>query len=506
LNKLRSNIVFNLLGQGWGALIQLIALPLYIKLLGIESYGLIAFYVTLQATIQAFDFGLGQTLNREVARLGANPGQARQIHDTMRTVELAFIGVVAIMGIGLFAFTSILGAHVIKAEGLTALTVTRVLELMVVLLPIQWAASIYQGGLVGLERQVLLNILRITFATVNTGVALLLLHFVSSSLEIFFWWQIIASIAYLLAVVAALRRALPKAVDFKPSFRIDILKNLRGFAAGMGAISVAGIVFAYLDRWILISMADLKIFGYYSVAVVVANSLYYIITPIFTAMFPRFTTLIAKGQGAELVALYALGTQFMVALVIPVALAISFFSYEIIKLWTQNPILASEAAPIASILVLGTALNGLMNLPFALQLASGWVRLALSIVIGLIVIFVPLSITLTFLYGGMGCAIAWLSLNMLYFVVGTKLTHQRFSPELMQGWFLRNLLPGIFAAAAVILPVKIIVVGALSTWQEALVIGTTLACAVALACIAASESRRWLFARVASLYNATLNR
>ena len=499
MSKLRSNIFSNLLGQGWVGLVQLIALPLYIKLLGIEAYGLIAFYVTLQATIQAFDFGMGATLNRELARLGAAPGEARKIHDTVHTIEMSFLGIVAIIGAGLYILAPVLSGEVIKPDGLAMNTVTQAVQLMVVLLPIQWAAGIYQGGLMGLEKQVLVNGLRVTFATVNTGVALLLLYFVSGTLETFFWWQIIASSVYLLTVFLVLHRSLPETPDARPAFRIDILRELSGFAAGMGAISIAGIVFAYLDRWILITLADLKTFGYYAVAVVVANALYYVITPIFNAMFPRFTVLIAQRQYADLLKLYALGTQFMVGLVIPIAIIVSLFSHEILLLWTRNPALAAEAAPIASILVLGTALNGIMNLPFAIQIASGWIRMALSLVIGLIVVFVPTSIALTMYMGGIGCAMAWFLLNALYFIIGSYVTHRQFRAESVQGWFSRNVLPGVVAAVAVALPIRVFYPEQAGPVSELMIIGIATALAILAACFSGAESRRWILARAANM-------
>lgn len=498
MSKLRSNIFSNLLGQGWVALIQLIALPLYIKLLGIEAYGLIAFYVTLQATIQAFDFGLGQTLNRELARLSEAPGEARRAHDTVRTIELSFLGIVVVIGAALYFLAPILSARVIKTDGLHINTVTYAVQLMVVLLPIQWAAGICQSGLMGLEKQVLVNGLRVAFATINTCVALLLLHFVSATLATFFWWQIAAAGIYLLTVSLVLHRSLPEAPNAQPAFRMDILRELRGFAAGMGALSIAGIVFAYLDRWILINLADLKTFGYYSVAVVVANSLYYVITPIFNGMFPRFTILIAQGQHEALSRLYALGTQFMVGLVLPVAIVVSLFSHEILLLWTRNPDLAGQAAPIASILVFGTALNGLMNLPFAIQLASGWMRMALTLVAGLIVVFVPTSITLTVYLGGIGCALAWFLLNALYLLSGTYMTHSKLSVGSTQNWFARNVLPGVLAALFVAVPFRIFFPQHPGAALELLLLGSATALAAFAACFAGHDSRRWLLARVAN--------
>ncbi len=58
-----------LLGNAWMALMGLVFVPLYIKFLGIESYGLIGFFAMLQVMTGLLDMGFSSTLNSEMARL-----------------------------------------------------------------------------------------------------------------------------------------------------------------------------------------------------------------------------------------------------------------------------------------------------------------------------------------------------------------------------------------------------------------------------------------------------
>jgi hypothetical protein len=189
----------------------------------------------------------------------------------------------------------------------------------------------------------------------------------------------------------------------------------------------------------------------------------------------------------------------MVGLVMPIAIVISLHSYELLMLWTRNADIAGEAAPIASILVLGTAMNGIMNLPFAIQLASGWMRMALSLVVALIVIIVPLSIVLTAQLGGIGCAIAWFMLNALYLLAGSHATHRQLPAELVQMWFFRNVLPGVLAASVVVVAFRLIYSGRAGAVQEVMMICIVTALAVLAACFAGAESRRWILARLANI-------
>ena len=68
MTRLQLNLVANFAGQGWTAIMVLAFVPLYLKFLGIEAYGLIGFYAMLQAAFQILDLGLSQTINREMAR------------------------------------------------------------------------------------------------------------------------------------------------------------------------------------------------------------------------------------------------------------------------------------------------------------------------------------------------------------------------------------------------------------------------------------------------------
>ena len=72
--SLRRNVLANYLGQGWRAIMSLAFVPVYIKYLGIEAYGLIGIFVMLQAWLTLLDMGMKPALAREMARFtGGGP-------------------------------------------------------------------------------------------------------------------------------------------------------------------------------------------------------------------------------------------------------------------------------------------------------------------------------------------------------------------------------------------------------------------------------------------------
>ena len=79
---LRANVAANYLSLAFVTLAGIVALPVYLRLLGVEAFGLVGFFTLLSAGFQVFDVGLSQTFARECARF---TGGARDIHSLRRS-------------------------------------------------------------------------------------------------------------------------------------------------------------------------------------------------------------------------------------------------------------------------------------------------------------------------------------------------------------------------------------------------------------------------------------
>lgn len=72
--RLLKNVIANIVGKLWSFISIYLFIPIYIKVLGIESYGIIAFYTVLQTFLTFVDIGLTATLNGSLPkRLGTQP-------------------------------------------------------------------------------------------------------------------------------------------------------------------------------------------------------------------------------------------------------------------------------------------------------------------------------------------------------------------------------------------------------------------------------------------------
>lgn len=420
-------LVASFAGTGWAGIVQLACIPAYIKLMGIEAYGLIGFYLVLQAMLQILDLGLSPTMNREMARYSVQPDKAAEARDLVRTLEIGYWLIGLFIGAGILTAAPWLATHWIKASAIPTRNVTHAVMLMGILAVFQWPVSFYQGGLMGLRQQVLLNALKIGAATLANVGAVLILWGVSPTIQAFLVWQVCVSTGLVSALATFLWRSLPSC---ERTARIDfsVARNVRRFAAGMTGIAVTSLVLTQADKILVSKLFSLRVFGYYALAWSVANGPLILSGCLFSVLFPRISALVTTGDKNAISRSYHRGSQLMAVLILPIASVVAAFSFEILRLWTRNTETAANTAHVLTLLIVGSAINALLYLPCALQLAYGWTKL--SIVAGLISIsiLIPLMFPMTKHFGLVGAASIWAILNVLNMLIAVPIMHRRLLP------------------------------------------------------------------------------
>ena len=492
MSRLKANIVANLAGTGSQALVQLICAPLYVKLLGIDAYGLVGFFMTLQASLKVLDLGLSPTMNRQMARYSVQPEKSEEARDFVRTLEVLYWLLGIVVGAAISMAAPLIATHWIKPGRLPVVEVQRAVVLMGAVVAVQWPLSIYQGGLMGLQRQVDVNTIRIIAATAIGGGAALVLWWVSPTVSCFFIWQAFTTLAYVVAMGVALWRNLPRQTR-RARFDLRCVRIVMKFAGGMSVIAVAGATLAQMDKIILSRLLPLDLFGYYTLAALIASSLQLFSAPLFNALFPRVSALVAQGAEGSVSRVYHECSQLMAVLIFPLALELCLFAPEVLRVWTGSDALALHGAPIVQFLVAGTAINGIMFLPYSIQLANGWTSLPLTVSVGMCVVMVPAVYFMAAHFGGPGAASVWLAVNVLNLAIAFPLTHRRFLRGEAGRWLGVDMFRPLAGAAAITLLAHAFLptmVGRIPTALELLVV---LAAAYLAAMVCAPRIRGWSF-------------
>jgi O-antigen/teichoic acid export membrane protein len=445
--SLKKNVVANYLGQGWQALMGLAFVPLYIRYLGIEAYGLIGIFALLQGWLALLDMGMKPALGREMARFTAGAHNAQSIRDLLRSIELIGIAIAVGLALGIWAASGWLASHWVTAKHLPTTVVAQAFAVMGLVTALRFIEDIYMSSIVGLQRQVLQNIVTGIMATARGLGAVVVLVWISPTIRAFFFWQGLMSVITVALYASVVHRALPPAP--RPArFSRPALAGVWRFAAGMMAITFLSLMLTQIDKILLSRLLSLEAFAYYALAGVVANGLFMLTAPITGALYPRFTQLAASGDEIALRAVYHQGAQLVTVLMGSAAMVLMMFGDRILRLWTGNPALAQHVAPIMAVLALGTLFNGLMAIPYQMMLAHGWTSLAIKVNIVAVSFLVPAIIWVVSAYGAIGAARVWVTLNAGYLMFAIPLMHRRLLPDDKWRWYHQDVAVPLAAAAA----------------------------------------------------------
>lgn len=382
--------------------------PFYFKYLGAESFGLISFFTLLTTLANVFDFGIGAAINREISK---NKNVA--LSPLIRSVEIlhATIG----LSIGLviiFIAPSIVKLWLLVPDATLAIQAVR---LTAIGLLFQWPISFYFGVASGLNRQVEINTLRLVMAVISTCGTLILMGYFDAKLLTVISWQVAVTMMQLLLAHYFLWK---KSEPVSWTCKWTHIKQIKGFAVPMSAVTVIGIVIMNSDKVILSKVLSLESFGYYNSAALLASSLYFIISPLHATLFPKFCA--ASSDACR--ALYESSLHVLCLLTAPLAALLVFFSEDILQIWIGDG--AHDYYGIVSLLAIGTYLNGISNIPSLVLLATGKIRFQLILSLILTLLVLPFSIWGAFTFGAIGPASLWIVFNALYLCVLALYVHR----------------------------------------------------------------------------------
>ena len=437
---IKRNLLGNFAGKIWVTLVNYGSIPFYLKLLGMEAYGLVAFNATLNALFALLDFGFSMTMNKGLAKLSEEQDSADEGRDFLRTIEAIYwpISILIVTTIALLA--PLISSRWLTPETISQLRVQKAVMLMGASIACLWPYTLYQGGMLGLQKQVKMNFLSACFATAQSFGGVIALMAFGATLEVYFYWQILVSITMSLVTMLTLWRSLPK--GSRPArFKLSILKQEWGFSIGMLGISVASYFSLQADKLLLGKLVSLKLYACYSVASQACNLITLCVFPITTAIFPRVVQLLHRKEEVELTGLYHKTSQYISFITIPLAATLCCFATPITKVierFSSKPLLIQHTDKVMSILAIGALFHALTQFPHLVQLAANWTKLWLVHNLISIFIQIPLMVCMTQRYGISGCATVYLLLTTSYLLIQIPVMHTRLILGEAKRWFLQD--------------------------------------------------------------------
>jgi len=437
--SLKRNILANYLSQVYVTLIGIVMLPIYIKYMGAESYGLVGFYAMLQAWFMMLDMGLSPTITRESARYRGGSSTAIDYLRLVRALEGVFFAVALAGGVALFFMAEHLANDWLQASKLPMSEVKTSVQLMSAIIALRWLCGVYRGIISGSERLVWLSGFNSLIASIRFVGVMLVLIYIGVTPTHFFSFQLGVALLELMGLIIFAYHLLPKVQDGqKLSWDWKPIKPVFKFSLTIAFTTLVMVLVTQTDKLVLSKILTLSEYGYFTLAVVVAGGVTLINGPISAAIMPRMSKLEAEGDHVGLMRVYRSSTQLVAIFAAAASATVLFFAETLLWVWTGDRLLAINTAQILILYGMGNGILAVAAFPYYLQYAKGDLRLHLIGSSIFVVLLIPAIIWAASEYGAIGAGYVWLILNLISFVFWLPFIHRRFEPGLNLKWYLED--------------------------------------------------------------------
>lgn len=448
MSVIKTNIFANYVGQFYIVIVAIAILPLYLKALGGEAYGLVGFFSLLQSWMLLFDLGMSATLGREVARLKGTEDGGGQLRTVLRSLETIFLGIGLLSALTVYFGRNWIAENWLSVKELDIQLVANCIGLMALMIGIRWLSALHRSGINAYEKHVWINCLDIILATLRFPGALLLIKIFDGDILIFFWYQ--ASIAAIeqVFITRKLYKLLPQVKLSVPIFSSLELKRIAPFSFGVAYTACIWVFVSQLDKLLLSKYLTLVEYGYFTLVTTVASGLLMVSGPINKAILPRMTALFSQNNEKEMLNIYRKSSRFVIAIVTPLVVVLSLFPKEVIYIWTGDNIASSWAEPVLPLFIIGSGLLVVNGMQYSLQYVHGKLRshVVYNTISG--VVSIPFVIYFALNYGPIGAGWVWLIFRLVTFSAWVPYIHHKFAPRLHKKWLINDVLLPIFSSVA----------------------------------------------------------
>jgi O-antigen/teichoic acid export membrane protein len=440
----KANIIANFFGQGWIALMGVAFIPIYIKYLGMESFGLIGIFVVVQAGLLLLDSGMTPTLVREFARFKGGKTTKEEVISLFRSIEFVTLALSLITVLVIYVLLKSTSVQWLKIDKISPDTVENSILIMSLIVIFRLYEGIYRGCLIGLQKQVILNYIGSIIATFRSLGAVAILAYIAPKIEYYFLWQCFMSI---LSVGVHRYSAYYFVSDpmIKPKFSIKELLKVKNFALGMFGTSVLSFFLTQTDKIILSNLLSLEKFAYYSFASIASSIIVHCIMPISQAFTPRFSEFFGSKNETNFKKDFHTASKLIAILGGSIFCTILFFGDKIIYLWTNDMELTKNTTRIVCILSAGNFLNILMWMPASAYNAQGFTRFSVIQNLFSIIFIIPALFIVIPLFGLEGAAFVWVGLNLGYHLFGSVFFFKNIKCLNIFDWYISDIIkPSLF--------------------------------------------------------------
>jgi O-antigen/teichoic acid export membrane protein len=400
---LARNTIYSFLGQGIPLLIAIFAMPMLIKGLGTDRFGILTIAWMVISYFSLFDLGLGRALTQIVAeRLGVK--EHREIAELIWTASILMIFLGLLGSIFVAAISPWLVYSVLKIPREIQQETLNSFYLLAVSIPVVTSSAGFVGVLSALQKFDVINLVKTPLSILMFLGPLLVLPFSKSlvaTIGVLVILRLFSWLMYLWQCILSFPALNIKNIRIQRSQISDLLK----FGSWMTVSNIVGPVMVYLDRFLIGGMISVAAVAYYTTPYEVVTKLWLIPGAFVGVLFPAFSSTYIN-EYARTVKLFKKGVRYIYISLFPITCFIIFFSHEILKIWLGKDF-ANNGTYVLQWLAIGVFINSLSQIPFALIQGVGRPDITAKLHIVETPIYLCLVWWMIRTYGISGAAFAW---------------------------------------------------------------------------------------------------
>jgi O-antigen/teichoic acid export membrane protein len=348
--NLFKNSTYNLIAAVLPLIVGLITIPLYVRTIGIATYGVIAIILAALGYLGFLDLGLGKALTQKIAELGGGKQIRKQHLVSVATAMTLLICILfsiivwsLLMNLGYFSFFSVMETKTIQIY----------VPYIVAFIPIILFSSIFQGILQAESKYLVLSMIQLIGSVAMQVIPLLIALLGNIEVE-----ALISGILIARCITLALLVKEAHAV-VKIKFNLNTLKRRRHDLISYGGyssmISILNQFLVMFDRFVILNLCGARAVTFYTIPsdlfskiLILPNS---VSSPLFTIAANKNIKNIEKITDDI--------TLVIIRLITPITLVLIYFGNYFVEKWVGAEI-ADNTGYVTLFLVAGLYFNALV--------------------------------------------------------------------------------------------------------------------------------------------------
>jgi O-antigen/teichoic acid export membrane protein len=389
---------YNLVGAVLPILLALVTVPIYLKLVGADRYGVLAIAWLLLGYFGLFDLGLGRATMYSISAL--KDGSAQDRADIFWTAVLTNVVMGVLGGLVLWGVSELFFDRVFKVAADLKPEISAAVPYLALSVPIATMTGVLSGALQARERFLETNMISVLSTTLFQLFPLLVAWLRGPELGPLLLAAVTARGAAILVLWWRCHLLLTRGCRVR--FDRAQIKELLGYGGWVTVTGLFGPILVILDRFAIGAVLGARAVAIYTVPFQLAQRIQIFPNALVTAVFPRLPT-------ASLEQRALLSDKAMRVLLAAISLPILGGIYALhpfMELWVGAEI-GRPAADVGTLIVFGFWVNAFGVVPYGWMQGTGRPDLVTKILLAQIPPYLVLLYLGMTQFGLLGCAVVF---------------------------------------------------------------------------------------------------